>query len=256
MAEQQPIDGNVLVTSNGPAEFKPARSIYDPDRDLALSGNVQGGVWWKFKQGRWQLLSPSPAVGAVLTFTVRKHYYRDELAAPHFVPRTRQQRWPTAPVVCMTWYGIEGWKGNPAQRKPWLLPNIEWVAKHLAPYAGDNLVFQLDDNYPQNDDKSMRELSDAIRQRGLVPGVWFTPFVTAPPKVAQEHADWFLRNDKGEALLGFAGVNWGWAGAEEGGPGVERRCGGGGRVVCQVLDEGPPRLELRLLEDRRHGRRG
>jgi len=110
-------------------------------------------------------------------------------------------------MLAMTWYGIEGWKGSPAQTKEWLYPQIDWVAKHLLPYAG-HLVFQLDDNYSYKNDRYMRDISDYIRAKGLIPGIWFTPFGVAPSSLASKHPDWFIRDRAGKFLTAFAGVNY------------------------------------------------
>jgi hypothetical protein len=162
LADQQPEDRGVLVTRCGPAEVAGARSLLDPRRDLAVTATSPGRANWRHEDG-WQLQAEAPGGGLLLKLEIQRHYYRDRLGIEYFAPIRKQRRWPTAPVVAMTWYGIEGWKGQPAQRKEWLYPNIDWVAEHLLPYAGDNLVFQLDDNYAFDDDGYMRELSDYIR---------------------------------------------------------------------------------------------
>ena len=138
-----------------------------------------------------------------------RHYYRDHLGIKHYAPIEKRSYWQTAPVVAMTWYGIQGWKNKPAQRKEWLHPQIDWVAEHLLPYA-EKLVFQLDDSYHYWDDEYMRDLSDYIRSKGMIPGVWFTPHTVAPRQVAEEHPDWFIHNADGTLLYTFAGQNWGW----------------------------------------------
>jgi hypothetical protein len=208
LEEHRSEDRRVLVTTYGPAEVRAAQAIFDPQRDLALSINMSGLVAWQYKD-RWQLFARTFVSGAPLVLQVERHYYRDRLGIKHYAPLRTPPRWPTAPVVAMTWYGIEGWKNKPAQRKEWLYPNVDWVAKHLLPYAGGNLVFQLDDNYAFDDDKYMRELSDYIRSKGLIPGIWFTPFVLAPPEVAKQHPEWFLHDAQGKLLAAFGGVNWG-----------------------------------------------
>ena len=216
--EEKAADRQVVITTIGLAEVPAARTLFDPQRDLALTASAAGS--WQLDGKTWRLHAAAPADAPLVSLTIRRHYYRDTLGIAHYAPLARQQRWPTAPVVAMTWYGIEGWKNRPAQRKEWLYPNIDWVARHLRPYAGDNLVFQLDDNFSFEDDKTMRELADYIRSRGLVPGIWFTPFVVAPQEVAQQHPDWFLHDEKGELLTGFAGVNWGWSGKFKSAAGV------------------------------------
>jgi len=208
-AEQAPGDKGVLVTTLGPAQVAEARSLFDPERDLLVACRANGR-WMRRRSGTkgWALVAMSRTASPLLRLEVRRHYYRDSLGIRHYAPIRKRPRWPTAPVVAMTWYGIQGWKGKPAQTKEWLFPNIDWVAKHLLPYAGPNLVFQLDDNYLFDDDTYMRALSDAIRSKGLVPGIWFTPFTVAPAAVAAEHPEWFVRGQDGKPLGSFGGKNW------------------------------------------------
>ena len=210
LVDQKPADNKVLVTTLGPAEVPAARSLYDAQRDLAVTAEAAGSVRWQPGDG-WKLVAEAPSGGLVLTLRLQRDYYRDRLKIAHYAPLGKQQRWPTAPVVAMTWYGIEGWKGRPAQRKEWLYPNVDWVAKHLLPYAGENLVFQLDDNYPL-DDKIMREFSDYIRSKGLVPGIWFTPYVVAPVSEAAKHPARFLHDAAGKTIPAFGGITYGGAG--------------------------------------------
>jgi len=202
-------DKGVLVTTLGHAEVPGAASLYDPGRDLALTVGPAPAATWGFDKG-WptEIRSSAPAGQPLLALRVRPHYYRDTLGIEFYAPREEQKRWPTAPVVAMTWYGIEAMKGRPAQTMERLRPEIDWVAQHLAPYAGDNLVFQLDDNYPEKDDRAMRELSDYIRSKGLVPGIWFTPHGVAAAGEAEKHPDWFLCDGQGKLLTAFAGISY------------------------------------------------
>jgi hypothetical protein len=202
-------DRGVLVTTLGPAEVPGAGSLFDPDRDVAVTAGPAGQVRWNRADGGWRLSSSADAQQPLLTLRIYPNYYRNTLGIKYYAPIPKISRWPTAPAVAMTWYGIEGWSNRPAQRKEWLFPQIDWVAEHLLPYAGPNLVFQLDDNYPQNDDKIMRELSDYIRAKGLVPGIWFTPFTVAPKTVSDAHPEWFLHDKDGKIIRTFGGVNWG-----------------------------------------------
>lgn len=206
---EAPADRGVLVTTLGPAVVPGARSLFGPQADFALTAGPADRARWERQADGWTVASAAPAGEALLALRLHPHYYRDTLGIRYYEPIRKPARWPTAPVVAMTWYGIEGWKNRPAQTKQWLTPEIDWVAEHLLPYAGPNLVFQLDDNYPENDDKAMRELSDYIRAKGLVPGIWFTPFTVAPKAETQEHPEWFLHGKDGKPLATFGGVNWG-----------------------------------------------
>ena len=200
-------DQSVLTTTLGPAVVPGARSLFDPARDLALTIASSGEARWVRGAG-WELRASAPSGGALLTLRPKPHYYRDTLGVRYYSPIVRPKRWPTAPVVAMTWYGIRAMNGRPAQTMERLRPQIDWVAKYLRPYAGSNLVFQLDDNYPQDDDQAMRALSDYIRQKGLVPGIWFTPFAVAPKEEADRHPDWFLRDAQGKLIPTFGGISY------------------------------------------------
>ncbi len=208
LTDEREADKGVLITRLGPAPVTPARSLFDPQRDLALSAFSDGQARWGYADG-WKLAARAPIGRSLLTLRLRRNYYRDELAIRYYTPIKKRKRWPTAPVVAMTWYGIQGWRGRPAQRKEWLFPNVDWVAEHLLPYAGPNLVFQLDDNYPFRDDATMRGFADYIRSRGLVPGIWFTPFVVAPASEHAKHPQWFLHDKNGKPIKTFGGINWG-----------------------------------------------
>ena len=201
-------DRRVLVTTLGPAAVPGAEALYAPNRDLALAVDPEGPATWR-PEGGWRLSGRTRTGGLKLALTLHRDYFRETLGIEHFAPLTKRGEWTTAPVVAMTWYGIEGWKN--AQTREWLTPHIDWVAEKLLPYAG-RLVFQLDDNYVYDDDAYMRSLSDLIRSRGLVPGIWFTPNAVAPLTEAEAHPDWFLHDPEGGLLKAFGGVNWNWEG--------------------------------------------
>ncbi len=200
-------DRGVLTTRLGPAPLAHARSLFDPKYDMAMTAGPAGKVRWEPGE-TWDLVAVPITANEPFTLRVHRHYYRDTLGIRYYAPISKRPLWPTAPVVAMTWYGIEGWKGNPAQTKEWLFPQIDWVARHLLPYA-ETLVFQLDDNYAKKDDRYMRDISDTIRSKGLIPGIWFTPFVTAPKEEVERHADWFIHDADGKPLGSFGGVSYG-----------------------------------------------
>lgn len=206
LQDEQASDKGVLVTTLGPAAVPGASALFDPEKDLAMTIGEAGRPAWDRQKG-WQIWATAPANGPVFSLKLHRHYYRDTLGIAQYAPIKKRKKWPTAPVVAMTWYGIEGWKGKPAQTKEWLYPNIDWVAKHLLPYA-ETLVFQLDDNYYTDNDPYMRDISDYIRSRGLVPGIWFTPYTVAPKEVHEEHPDWFIHGEDGKPLGSFGGVSY------------------------------------------------
>lgn len=84
----------------------------------------------------------------------------------------------------------------------------------LGPCAG---VFQVDDGYAKVGDwlepseeafpEGMGAMARAVRDAGLVPGLWMAPFlVERESRVFAEHQDWLLRDDQGELVT--CGSNW------------------------------------------------
>lgn len=211
---QQTKDKHVLFTTLGPADFQNVRSMFYPELDFAMTAEETTDTRWQWENG-WHLNTKAPADQDLLKLTICRNYYRDELDIRYYAPLHKRSYWNTAPVVAMTWYGIRGWEAKPAQKKEWLYPNIDWVAEHLLPYA-ETLIFQLDDNYLFSDDKYMRDISDYIRSKGMIPGIWFTPFThTAPDQgeqQARQHPKWFLHDSEGKLLENFGGQNWGFIG--------------------------------------------
>lgn len=208
LEDQKGDDCRVLITTLGPAEVPGAKSLFDPERDLALVAGADRLVEWRYENA-WRLHAEADAGEDAVRIMITEDYYRKKLGVEYFRPMEKRGLWRTAPVVAMTWYGICGMKRP--QDLDVLKPEIDWVAEHLLPYAGD-LVFQLDDNYDHEDDQKMRALSDYIRGRGLVPGIWFTPYGVAPKEAYQEHPEWFLLDGDGKLIPSFGGVNWHWDG--------------------------------------------
>lgn len=198
-------DNGVLLTTLGQPGVTVARSLFDPEKDFAITASV--GDWIGDKADGWELHSAADAGVPLLFLDLHPHYYRDTLGIEQYAPIEKRAKWPVAPVVAMTWYGIKGWEGKPAQTKEWLYPNIDWCAEHLLPYA-ETLVFQLDDNYYTDNDPYMRDISDYIRSKGLAPGIWFTPYTVAPKEVHDDHPDWFIHGKDGKPLGSFGGVSY------------------------------------------------
>ena len=80
-----------------------------------------------------------------------------------------------------------------------------------------NLVFQIDDGYakvgdwlepdPERFPDGMATFPKACAERGMTPGLWLAPFlVEKQSRVAAEHPDWLLRNERYELVA--AGGNW------------------------------------------------
>jgi hypothetical protein len=207
LKDQASRDRHVLTTTLGPATFANARAIYDRERDLAFTIEAEGDAAWFVHEGQtdvapYRIECEVPCGGLLLRLTLRPHYYRDELGIRYFAPIQKRSFWKTAPSVAMTWYGTH------VQTKENLFPLIDWVAENLLPYAGQQ-VFQLDDNYAIHDDVGMREIASYIRQKGLIPGIWVTPFTVIPPGDLAAHPDWFLRSPNGDTLKGFGGISYG-----------------------------------------------
>ncbi len=200
-------DHRVLVNSLGPARIKQASSLFFPHSDTVVTCRSELGGDFEWRGEGSLRAGYLHGKKLALSFDIIRHYFRDTLGIEFYAPMEKRSYWHTAPMVAMTWYGIEGWKNRPAQRREWLEPQVDWVAENLLPYAGE-LIFQLDDDYPHNDNAFMRDLSDMIRERGLIPGIWFTPFGVAPRSVSEKHPDWFLQDDGGKTLTAFGGVNW------------------------------------------------
>ncbi len=81
-----------------------------------------------------------------------------------------------------------------------ILDNLDWMATQLRDWGMD--WFQLDDGYEPaygdwtwNEERfpsGARGLSDAIRARGMTPGLWMAPFTADPDSALYaEHPDWF-----------------------------------------------------------------
>lgn len=206
LKDQMSNDRRVLVTTLGQVHVPGASALFDPEYDLAIKGEAAGGVEWHCPQ-KWCMTAEGKGGEDEIQVTVIPDYYRKHLGVTYYQPMRKRSYWKTAPVVAMTWYGICGMKRP--QDLELLKPEIDWVAENLLPYAG-SLVFQLDDNYDYLDDEAMRALSDYIRSKGLVPGIWFTPFSVWPESTYQSHPDWFLHDGDGKRLYSFAGVNWKW----------------------------------------------
>lgn len=194
----------VVIAQLGAPEVPGAESLFDRRRDLALTAGPEGLYLWKRGDAGWRLeTAPSSreaAAGeqpALLSLQVTPHYYRDRMRIAFYEPMKKPARWPTAPVLCMTWYGTHD------QRLENLKPHIDWAAQHMLPYAGPGMVFQLDAMYP-DDDAKMRGISDYIRSKGIVPGIWFVTHRIVPKGEETAHPEWFVHDKDGKPFNTFA----------------------------------------------------
>lgn len=63
------------------------------------------------------------------------------------------------------------------------------------------------DPHPLRFPNGVSDLSAEIRRRGLTPGLWLAPFIVHPAsRLAHQHPDWLLRNEKGRPVN--AGFVW------------------------------------------------
>ena len=96
----------------------------------------------------------------------------------------------------------------------------ESIREDLRGFAGEEKlpdVFQIDDGYEaavgdwltpnEKFPSGMKAAADAIRDAGMLPGIWLAPFTAETNSaLAKEHPDWLLRDESGKAPLG--GNNW------------------------------------------------
>lgn len=82
-------------------------------------------------------------------------------------------------------------------------------------------IFQIDDGYetfvgdwldpnPAKFPNGMKYVADKIHDKGYLAGIWIAPFsAQRVSRVAKEHPDWLIKDEKGKPLLGCQG----WGGA-------------------------------------------
>ena len=82
-------------------------------------------------------------------------------------------------------------------------------------------IFQIDDGYetfvgdwldpnPAKFPNGMKYIADKIHDKGYLAGIWIAPFsAQRVSRVAKEHPDWLIKDEKGKPLLGCQG----WGGA-------------------------------------------
>jgi hypothetical protein len=201
-------DNNTVVQTLGISDIPELKSIFDPKKDLALQLESGGNAKWEhFHQ--WQIKASAKSGDKLCGINIIKNYYRDILGITYYGPVKKRSYFQKAPALAITWVGIEGKFNRPefSQRKEWLYPNIDWVSKNLLPYAGE-MVFQLDDNYPIDDPDYMKDISDYIRSKGLIPGIWLAPFGVAPYEEEKKHPDWFIHKPDGTPITTFSGLSY------------------------------------------------
>ncbi len=208
LQNQKENDQNTVVQTLGIQDVPGLTSIFDPVRDLAIQLDSEGNANWEHNY-QWQLNASAKVGQEIISIRFLRHYYRDTLGVTYYAPIKKRSYFQKALALAITWVGIEGKFNRPdfSQRKEWLYPNIDWVSENLLPYAGE-MIFQLDDNYPIDDPQYMRDISDYIRSRDLIPGIWIAPFGVAPYEEAAKHPDWFIHKADGTPISTFSGLSY------------------------------------------------
>ena len=208
LQNQKASDRNTVVQTLGVHDLPELTSIFDPLKDLAIQLESDGQASWE-RNYQWQLNASAPVGTEIISIRFLRHYYRDTLGITYYAPIKKRGYFQKAPALAITWVGIEGKYNRPnfSQRKEWLYPNIDWVSENLLPYA-EEMIFQLDDNYPIDDPQYMRDISDYIRSKKLIPGIWIAPFGVAPYEEEKEHPEWFIHKADGSPITTFSGLSY------------------------------------------------
>jgi len=201
-------DHQTLIQTLGITSLPDVKSVFDPLKDLAIQISSDGTAKWSLFH-QWQLEASAEPGQILCQIKLIRNYYRERLGITYYAPVKKRSYFQKAPALAMTWVGIEGKFNRPdfSQRKTWLYPNIDWVSKNLLPYA-EEMIFQLDDNYPIDDPQYMRDISDYIRSRGLIPGIWIAPFGVAPYDASEKHPEWFIHKEDGSTITTFSGLSY------------------------------------------------
>ena len=128
-------DQQVLLTRVGQPPLPGVHSLFFPMRDLALQVESPDRFSWRWDADGAGRAAFSLKAGEALRLCARPGYYREALAIPYYAPRRDRARRSHAPAVALTWYGVKGWEGRPAQRRAWLAPQIACVAEKLLPWG-------------------------------------------------------------------------------------------------------------------------
>ena len=114
-------------------------------------------------------------------------------------------RFSKAPRVWCSWYSLYGWVHEHVFLK---------ALKDFGNMPFD--VFQLDDGWQlaygdwdanKKFPSGMKAVAEKISVTGRIPGIWLAPFMVLPnSQLAKEHADWLLRDEKGNLV--HAGITW------------------------------------------------
>lgn len=135
-------------------------------------------------------------------------YYTKTLGMPYYVPYN-DSVFKTAPMVWSSWTSY-----YENVREADIVRNTDWIANKLLPYGFQYV--ELDDGYDrgknkehywiENWDKTQfpheaKWLTDYIKSKGLLPGVWLVPNAYAGAVVT--HPDWYVRDKSGKLILDY-----------------------------------------------------
>jgi hypothetical protein len=149
--------------------------------------------------------------------------WADEVARVHAI------KLPPQPVGYCTWYHAR------ASDEKKLAEQAAMASRQLAPFGFS--VVQIDDGWQEGVKKNgprkdftthrpkgpypagMKKAAEAIKARGLVPGIWFMPFAgTWDDPHFKDHADWFVKRDDGRPF----DVKWGGTSLDMTHPGARK----------------------------------
>jgi alpha-galactosidase len=111
------------------------------------------------------------------------------------------------------WNGVEPWPGDiPSGWNSWgeyfsdineeiVLGNLDFASENFLPFGMK--YFQIDSGYspywgdweadPERFPHGMKWMAEKIRERGMIPGIWISPFeADVKSKTFSDHPDWFL----------------------------------------------------------------
>ena len=182
-------------------------SLFDRQSDTVIDFSEQTTMQRHAQQP--DLLDVTIPVPGNTLVRLTTDYFTKVLGLPFYAPFDDSQ-FPRAPVVWDSWPIYYEYV-----REQDVVRNTDWIAANLKPYGYQYV--QLDDGYDRGENGTHywtenwnRErfphgpkwLTDYIKSKGLVPGVWLVPNTSQIP--VDQHPDWFLRYKKdGKIILDY-----------------------------------------------------
>lgn len=194
---------DVVQLSIGRVESLRCNALFSPQEDLGMSfEGPRAALYWR--QGHWLLSARGP-------LTVR--------LIPDFLKTRRGLKWyrpldktlfRRAPAGWCSWYVY--YQGVTQDE---VLKNTDWLVENLKPFGCEYV--QIDDGWQgvghgngENRDwyvtdqrkfpRGMKWLADAIRARGLKPGLWLIPFSTSSEETFRAHPEVFIHRADGTSI--------------------------------------------------------